>query len=91
MVVAQPRADEIATDGSLKLLQPIRINAIRIARSESMVVCVCNAIREKDLRAAVRCGSEKPNDVYARMGRKPKCGQCLSFARDIISGTAATA
>lgn len=56
-----------------------------------MVVCVCNAIREKDLRAAVRCGSERPNDVYARLGRKPKCGQCLSFARDIISGTAATA
>ncbi len=52
-----------------------------------MVVCICNAIREKDLRAAVRCCSEKPNDVYARMGRKPKCGQCLSFARDIISGT----
>ena len=56
-----------------------------------MVVCVCNAIREKDLRAAVRCGSEKPNDVYARLGRKPKCGQCLSFARDIIRAMPATA
>ena len=56
-----------------------------------MVVCICNAIREKDMRAAVRCGSDKPSDVYARMGRKLKCGQCLSFARDIISKTAATA
>lgn len=56
-----------------------------------MVVCVCNAIREKDLRAAVRCGSERPGDVYARLGSKPKCGQCLSFARDVISGKAATA
>jgi bacterioferritin-associated ferredoxin len=56
-----------------------------------MVVCVCNAIREKDLRAAVRCGSERPNDVYARLGSKPKCGQCLSFARNIISGGPATA
>ena len=56
-----------------------------------MIVCVCNAIREKDLRAAVRSGNEKPADVYARLGRKPKCGQCLSFARDLISVKAATA
>jgi bacterioferritin-associated ferredoxin len=56
-----------------------------------MVVCVCNAIREKDLRAAVRCGSERPNDVYARLGRKPKCGQCLTFARNIISAGPAAA
>jgi bacterioferritin-associated ferredoxin len=56
-----------------------------------MIVCVCNAIKEKELRAAARCGSEKPAEVYARMGRKPKCGQCLSFAQNIISMKAATA
>jgi bacterioferritin-associated ferredoxin len=56
-----------------------------------MVVCVCNAIREKDLRAAVRCRSERANDVYARLGSKPKCGQCLSFARNIIRSGPATA
>jgi bacterioferritin-associated ferredoxin len=58
---------------------------------ESMIVCVCNAIREKDLREATRCGRERPSDVYARLGRKPKCGQCLSLAQDIISMKAATA
>jgi bacterioferritin-associated ferredoxin len=58
---------------------------------ESMIVCVCNAIREKDLREAARCGRERPSDVYARLGRKPKCGQCLPFAQDIISTKAATA
>ncbi|MGL5837761.1 MAG: (2Fe-2S)-binding protein [Sphingorhabdus sp.] len=56
-----------------------------------MIVCVCNAIREKDFRAAVRCGNEKPAQVYARLGSKPKCGQCLSFARDVISVKAASA
>ncbi|MEO9470415.1 (2Fe-2S)-binding protein [Parasphingorhabdus sp.] len=56
-----------------------------------MVVCVCNAIKEKDLRAAVRSGSEKPSDVYAELGRKPKCGQCLSFAQTIIKSEVATA
>ncbi|MBP6580636.1 MAG: (2Fe-2S)-binding protein [Sphingomonadales bacterium] len=56
-----------------------------------MIVCVCNAIREKDLRDAVRCAGERPSEVYARLGRKPKCGQCLSFARDIINVKAASA
>jgi bacterioferritin-associated ferredoxin len=56
-----------------------------------MIVCVCNAIREKDLREAARCGRERPSDVYARLGRKPKCGQCLPFAQDIIAMKAASA
>lgn len=50
-----------------------------------MVVCICNAIKEKDLRAAVlKDGAARPCQVYARLGRKPKCGQCLSFAQSII-------
>ena len=56
-----------------------------------MVVCICNAIREKDLRAACREGSARPSEVYARLGRRPKCGQCLSFAQSIINSSAATA
>ncbi|MEW4468072.1 (2Fe-2S)-binding protein [Parasphingorhabdus sp. JC815] len=56
-----------------------------------MVVCVCNAIKEKDLRAAVRSGSDKPSAVYAKLGRKPKCGQCLSYARGIIESEVASA
>ena len=56
-----------------------------------MVVCVCNAIKEKDLRAAVQGGADKPSKVYAQLGRKPKCGQCLSFAESIIKSEVATA
>jgi bacterioferritin-associated ferredoxin len=56
-----------------------------------MIVCVCNAIKEKDLREAARGQRERACDVYARLGRKPKCGQCLSFAQNIISLKAATA
>ncbi len=50
-----------------------------------MLVCVCNAIREKEFRQAVRSGATNPNSAYAQFGRKPKCGQCLSFARTIIA------
>ena len=56
-----------------------------------MVVCVCNAIKEKDLRAAARSGADRPSQVYALLGRKPKCGQCLAFAQTIIRSEVATA
>lgn len=55
-----------------------------------MVVCVCNAIREKDLRAAARDGAESPCSAYAQLGRRPKCGQCVPFARSIIAAERAS-
>jgi len=56
-----------------------------------MVVCICNAIREKDLRAAVQKGAETPSSAYAQMGCKARCGQCVSFARKIIQSETAAA
>jgi bacterioferritin-associated ferredoxin len=50
-----------------------------------MVVCVCNAIRERDVRAAARGGASSPSSVYAALGRRPRCGQCLPFARQLIA------
>lgn len=50
-----------------------------------MLVCVCNGIREKDFRAAVREGAPTPCSAYARFGHRPKCGQCVSFAKTIIA------
>lgn len=50
-----------------------------------MVVCVCNAIREKDVRAAARNGASCPLSAYATLGRRPRCGQCVPFARQIIA------
>ncbi len=51
-----------------------------------MVVCVCNAIKEQELREAARDGELRcAKSAYARLGRKPKCGQCLNFARNIIN------
>ena len=50
-----------------------------------MIVCVCNAIRESDLRKAAREGASCPTTAYRAFGRKPRCGQCFSFARDLIA------
>jgi bacterioferritin-associated ferredoxin len=56
-----------------------------------MVVCICNAIKESDVRCAARNGASCPTSAYRTMGRKPRCGQCFSFARDIIQSELATA
>ena len=49
-----------------------------------MYVCICNAIRENDLRrAARRCGGDA-EAVYAAIGKRPNCRQCLDEAEEVI-------
>lgn len=50
-----------------------------------MIVCLCNAIRETELRSAIRRGAACPLTAYALLGRRAKCGQCFPFARQIVS------
>jgi bacterioferritin-associated ferredoxin len=49
-----------------------------------MVVCICNVIREQDIREAARKGISDVETVYATFGCEPNCCQCLSFAEEII-------
>jgi bacterioferritin-associated ferredoxin len=56
-----------------------------------MVVCVCNAIRETQVRAAARDGSVRPQCAYKKLGCQVRCGQCLPFAREIINAERAAA
>ena len=56
-----------------------------------MIVCVCNAIREGDVRSAARSGAASPCAAYASLGRRARCGQCVPFAREIIAAERARA
>jgi len=56
-----------------------------------MIVCVCNAISESDVRKAAREGAVCTRTVYRAIGRKLRCGQCLPFAKEIIATERATA
>lgn len=49
-----------------------------------MVVCICNVIREAQVREVARQGANDPGSAYARLGCRPKCGKCLPFARALI-------
>ncbi len=54
-----------------------------------MIVCVCNALRENQVRDAARATqSNCAITAFARLGCKPKCGQCLPFAREVVARAA---
>lgn len=49
-----------------------------------MYICICNAIKESDLRRTARvCGGDA-EACYARLGKRPNCGQCLDEAEEIL-------
>ena len=50
-----------------------------------MYVCICNAIRETELRAAAQCCAGDADAVYQAIGRPPQCRQCLDDAADILA------
>ena len=49
-----------------------------------MYVCICNAIRESELRRAARHVSGDAEACYAALGKAPCCGTCLDDADDIL-------
>ena len=49
-----------------------------------MIVCVCNAIREDELRGAARKGATCPINAFASLDCEPICGCCLDCAQDVI-------
>ncbi len=49
-----------------------------------MYVCICNAIRESDLRLVARRCAGDAEDCYATLGKRPACGTCLDRAEDIV-------
>ena len=48
-----------------------------------MIVCVCNAIREDEVRAAAREGATEPFAAYKSLGCEPQCGCCLDYALEL--------
>ncbi|MFN3233242.1 MAG: bacterioferritin-associated ferredoxin [Alphaproteobacteria bacterium] len=50
-----------------------------------MYVCVCNALREDDIREACReQPTATPEQVYASLHAEPDCGTCLVYAQHVI-------
>ena len=54
-----------------------------------MYLCICRAIRERDVDAAIRAGARKPSDVVRACGKNPQCGSCACDLRQRIAQTIA--
>lgn len=55
-----------------------------------MVICICNAIREQQIRdVAEQCRTAC--QAYSALGCQAKCGQCSVVARQIIDDVRAAA
>jgi bacterioferritin-associated ferredoxin len=49
-----------------------------------MIVCVCNAITEDELKELARKGARTPEEAYAELGCEPQCGSCLCYAQELM-------
>ena len=54
-----------------------------------MYICICRAIKEREVEAAVRAGARRPADVFRACGTSPQCGSCACDMRERIAETAA--
>ena len=49
-----------------------------------MYVCICKAITDTQIRAAVEDGASSLRDVRKTLGVASQCGKCGILARDIV-------
>jgi bacterioferritin-associated ferredoxin len=56
-----------------------------------MYICICNAIKEADLREIARCEQGTAEDLYRKLGREPMCFQCIEEAESVVEDARAAA
>ena len=49
-----------------------------------MYVCNCNGIRERQVRAAVAAGAQKPAEVFRHCQAAVRCAKCVCDMRRMI-------
>jgi bacterioferritin-associated ferredoxin len=49
-----------------------------------MIVCVCNNISDREIRQAVDLGLSSMDELRSELGVATCCGQCASYAEDVL-------
>ncbi len=52
-----------------------------------MYVCLCNALKSRDVKAAVDSGARDVAEVFKACGVKPNCGRCFEEAERFLDST----
>jgi bacterioferritin-associated ferredoxin len=50
-----------------------------------MYICICNAIKEKQLNSAISQGAASVCETFQKLGCKPMCGKCVPDIRESLS------
>jgi bacterioferritin-associated ferredoxin len=50
-----------------------------------MYVCLCNALKCRDVKAAAAAGARDVPGVFKACGAKPKCGRCFEEAARFLT------
>jgi bacterioferritin-associated ferredoxin len=49
-----------------------------------MYVCNCNGIRERQVRAAIAAGAERPAQIFKACGSTAQCARCVCDMRKLL-------
>ncbi|MEM7217626.1 MAG: (2Fe-2S)-binding protein [Pseudomonadota bacterium] len=49
-----------------------------------MYVCLCNAVTDRQITAAIGRGAQDVTDVVRELGVGTNCGTCLEYAQELI-------
>ncbi|HEY5567568.1 MAG TPA: (2Fe-2S)-binding protein [Gammaproteobacteria bacterium] len=49
-----------------------------------MYVCICNGVRDREIRQAAMTGLRSARAVYSHLGKPARCGRCLDLAARLI-------
>lgn len=55
-----------------------------------MYVCICNALKDREIAAAAKSEAATVAEVFRRCGRRPQCGKCLPDVAQMIEDARAS-
>jgi bacterioferritin-associated ferredoxin len=53
-----------------------------------VLICLCNGISDKRIRACAENGGCSVAEVYRNHGCQPRCGKCIPYIREILQEAA---
>ena len=63
----------------------IAVRSDYVIKFGRMYICICNAMTDREVRAAIDAGASGWLEVHSHHGHEPNCGQCECDILDQIS------
>jgi bacterioferritin-associated ferredoxin len=55
-----------------------------LERIAPVYICNCNGIREREVRAAIAAGANRPAQIFKACGSRPECARCICDMRQML-------